>query len=125
MTKLCQQYLSQVKIFFPTIGKPERKYLAKLAEMVEDFCAEESITTIEEIYNGYGHPSEVANTYFTRIDTSSLMKRIRFTKWIKRSIIALLLIALIGVSIYGITTYKAYKILEHDQIYFEETEIID
>lgn len=125
MTKLCQQYLSDVKAFFPILGKSERKYLAKLAATVEDYCTEEKATTTEELYDGFGHPSEVANTYLTSVDTSQLIKRIQFTKWIKRGIIALLLIALIGVSIYGIKSYKAYKMLEQEQIYFDETDIID
>ena len=124
MTKLCKQYLSDIKAFFPIIGKAERVYLAKLIQTVEDYCIEEKVTTIEEVYNGFGQPSEVANTYFTSCDTSNLMKRIQLTKWIKRGLITLLLIALIGVSMYGIISYKAYKLLEHEQIYLEE-EIID
>lgn len=125
MTKLCQQYLSDVKAFFPIMGKPERAYLTKLTATVEDYCIEEKITTVEQIYDGFGHPSEVASTYLTSVDTSYLIKRIQLTKWIKRGMVALLLIALIGVSIYGITTYKAYKIFEQEQIYFDETKIID
>lgn len=125
MTKLCKQYLSDVKAFFPIMGKPERTYFAKLAENVDDYCIEENATTVEEIYDGFGHPSEVASTYLTSVDTSYLIKRIRLTKWIRRGIIALLLTALIGVSIYGITTYRAYKMFEQEQIYFDETDIID
>lgn len=125
MTKLCQQYLSDVKAFFPIMGKPERAYLTKLTATVEDYCIEEKITTVEQIYDGFGHPSEVASTYLTSVDTSYLIKRIQLTKWIKRGMVALLLIALIGVSIYGITTYKAHKIFEQEQIYFDETKIID
>ena len=80
MTKLCKQYLADVKAFFPIMGKPERTYLAKLAENVDDYCIEEKTTTIEEIYDGFGHPSEVASTYLTSVDTSYLIKRIQMTK---------------------------------------------
>ena len=79
MTKLCQQYLSDVKAFFPIMGKPERAYLTKLTATVEDYCIEEKITTVEQIYDGFGHPSEVANTYLTSADTSYFIKRIRLT----------------------------------------------
>lgn len=125
MNKLCQQYLSDVKVFFPILGSPEKKFLTKLADTVEDYCIEEAAITIEEIYNGFGAPSDVANTYFTNVDTSHLIKRIRITKWIKTGIIALLLIVLVGVSIYGIKSYNAYKVFEQDQIYFDETNITD
>lgn len=125
MNKLCKQYLSNIKPFFPIMGKPEKKYLTKLSELIEDYCMEENVTTIEEIYDGFGHPSEVINTYLTSVDTPRLIKRIRFTNWIKRGIITLVVIALIEVSIYGITYYKAYEIFKQEQIFFEETKIDD
>lgn len=125
MTKLGQRYLTDVKAFFPVLGKPERAYLTKLSEQVEDYCIEKEVTMIEEIYDGFGHPSEVASTYFTDIDTPDLFKRIQLTKWIKRGIITLCLIALIAVSIYGIDTYKTYQVFKQEEIFFEETEITD
>lgn len=125
MTKLSQRYLSDVKAFFPVIGKPERAYLTKLSEQVEDYCIEKKATIIEEIYDGFGHPSEVASTYFTSVGTPNLIKRIQLVKWVKRGIIALLLIALIAVSIYGIDTYNAYEVFKQDAIFFDETEITD
>lgn len=123
MTKLCQQYLSDIKSLFPIMGKPEKKYLTKLSHSIDDFCLEENVTTLDDIYKDFGHPGEIVNTYLTSVDTSDIIKRIRYAKWLKRGIIAVLIISLIGVSIYGITTYKAYKILEQEQIYFDETEI--
>lgn len=125
MAKLSKRYLSDVKSFFPVTGKPERAYLTKLSEQIEDYCIEKNVTTIEEIYDGFGHPSEVANTYFTSIDTPDLMKRIQLAKWVKRGMAALLLIALIAVSIYGIKTYYAYEVFKQEEFNFEETEITD
>lgn len=125
MTKLCQQYLSDVKTLLPIMGKTEKKYLIKLSQSLEDYCAEETVTTIEELYDGFGQPAEVVNTYITSMDTSYLIKRIRFAGWVKRGIIALLLISLVGVTIYGIKTYKAYKQFEREEIFFEEIKIID
>ena len=37
MTKLCRQYIYQVKLLLPTVGKAEKKYLATLANNLEDF----------------------------------------------------------------------------------------
>lgn len=125
MNKICQQYLSEIKTFFPIMGKPEKKYLANLSSLLEDYYIEENVNTVEELYNGFGHPSEIISTYLTSVDTSRLIKRIRLTNWVKRGIITLLLIISIGVSIYGITSYKAYEIFEEEEIFFEETEITD
>lgn len=125
MAKLSQRYLSEVKAFFPVTGKPERTYFTKLSGQIDDYCIEKNVTTIEEIYDGFGHPSEVASTYFTSIDTSNLMKRIQLAKWVKGGIIAFLLIALTAVSIYGIVTYKSYEVFKQEAIFFEETEITD
>ena len=123
MTKLCKQYLSDVKVFFPILGKPERIYLAKLADTIEDYCAEENITTIEEIYDGFGNPSDIVNTYLRNLDTTYLIQRISVAKCIKRAIVAILLLALIGVSIYGVKKYYVCKMFEQEQIYFEEITI--
>ena len=117
MNKLCRQYRSDIKSFFPIMGNPEKKYLFKLMRSVEDYCDEEHVTTIEELYKGFGSPGDVVSTYLELTDTSLLMKRIRITKWIKRGIVAFLLIALIGVSIYGIITYEEHKMYQHQQIY--------
>lgn len=125
MAKLSRRYLSDVKSFFPVTGKPERTYFTKLTEQIDDYCIEKNVTTIEEIYDGFGHPSEVASTYFTSIDTPDLMKRIQLAKWVKRGIAALLFIALTAVSIYGIKTYYAYQVFKQEEFHFEETEITD
>lgn len=123
MNKLCRQYQSDIKSFFPIMGNPEKKYLFKLMRSVEDYCDEEHVTTIEELYKGFGSPSDVVSTYLETADTSLLMKRIRITKWIKRGILTFLLIALIGVSIYGVYAYIEYNMLGHEQINFDEIQI--
>lgn len=125
MTKLCQQYLSDVKSLFPIMGKPEKKYLSKLREPLEDYCREEQVSTMEEIYDNFGQPDEVVNNYLRSADTAYLIKRIRLSKWVKRGFIALLLIALIGVSIAGIYMHKEYTIYKQEQLHHEETILSD
>lgn len=50
MTKLCRQYIYQVKLLLPTVGKAEKKYLATLANNLEDFCKDTSPETIHDLY---------------------------------------------------------------------------
>ena len=122
MNKLCRQYRSDIKSFFPIMGNPEKKYLFKLMRSVEDYCDEEHVTTIEELYTGFGSPRDVVSTYLENADASFITKRIRVTKWVKRGIFTFLTIALIGVSIFGIVTYNQYITFMQEQINFDEAE---
>ena len=38
MNSLCKQYISEVKLLLPAIGKSEKNYLASLTSNLEDFC---------------------------------------------------------------------------------------
>lgn len=125
MTKLCRQYISEIKCFFSICGREERKYLKKLSETVEDFCEEENITSMDELYGSFGVPHDVANTYFSSIDTAGYIKKTHINRWIKCCIAILISVALVGVSIYATYKYKTFKEFEHDSIFLEEIEIHD
>ena len=56
MNKICKTYISEVKAFFPILGKDERSYISKLRTNVDDFCDEANISTKEELYEQYGMP---------------------------------------------------------------------
>ena len=124
MSKLKQRYLKEVKSFFPIMGKPERRHLKKLSEQINDYCLEKEVFSIDDLYQDFGRPSEISNTYFSNIDINDFVKRIQLSKWLKRGIAIFLLIALIAVTVYSIDSYCAYKVFERESIYFEETEII-
>ena len=125
MSKLKQRYLKEVKSFFPIMGKPERRHLKKLSEQINDYCLEKEVFSIDDLYQDFGRPSEISNTYFSNIDINDFVKRIQLSKWLKRGIAIFLLIALIAVTVYSIDSYCAYKVFKRESIYFEETEITD
>ena len=60
MTKLCRQYIYQVKLLLPTVGKAEKKYLATLANNLEDFCKDTSPKTIHDLYKDFGTPVDLS-----------------------------------------------------------------
>ena len=49
MNKICKQYISEVKSFFPIMGKSEKRYVTKLKANIESYCEDEEITTKEEL----------------------------------------------------------------------------
>ena len=76
MSKLKQRYLKEVKSFFPIMGKPERRHLKKLSEQINDYCLEKEVFSIDDLYQDFGRPSEISNTYFSNIDINDFVKRI-------------------------------------------------
>ena len=97
----------------------------KQLEKAKDTKEEKEVFSIDDLYQDFGRPSEISNTYFSNIDINDFVKRIQLSKWLKRGIAIFLLIALIAVTVYSIDSYCAYKVFERESIYFEETEITD
>lgn len=78
MSKLKQRYLKEVKSFFPIMGKPERRHLKKLSEQINDYCLEKEVFSIDDLYQDFGRPSEISNTYFQILISMILLKEYNF-----------------------------------------------
>lgn len=97
MNKICKEYISDAKKFFPIIGRKERDYLRKVIGDIEDFIEAENITSKSELVEKYRQPYEVANNYYaTFFDTELIIKRIKISKHIKIFISLLIIMILLG-----------------------------
>lgn len=123
MNSICRKYLSEVKSSFPIMGSNEKKYLANLAKTIEDYCETEKVSSFDHICNEFGQPQSIITSYLETVDTSLLIKKIQLSKWIEQGILFFLLFTLIGVSLFGVTTYKTHKMFQQKQIIFEEETI--
>lgn len=123
MRKLCKQYISNTKKLFPLIGKPERRYLANLATTIHDYCEEENVTSLNDLYEKFGNPQDVINAYYSTKDINYMLKRISISHLIKRSIIVLLITALIVTGLYCYLLYDAHQVFKQDAIFSEESII--
>ena len=74
-------------LFFPIVGKAEKKYLRNLKSNLEDYCEEKSVTSLEELYQGFGAPSEVVNTYYSSVDIDYILGQIKRTRIIRNSLV--------------------------------------
>ena len=123
MKTLCRQYISDVKSLFPIVGKEERIFLAKLKKTIENYCDEEEFTSITELYDSFGQPNEIVNSYYSDVDTQYVIRKIKTAKAVKFTIMAFLLAYLISVIIYGIKTYTQYEKFIDSMVYYEEITI--
>ena len=123
MNRLCKQYISQVKLLLPTIGKSERNYLATLTSNLEDFCEDTSPQTMDDLYKEFGSPVDTVNSYISTLPTETLIKRIRTSKYIRCLIVALIIMFACITSIFAITYYQSFQVFKQEAVYFTDTDI--
>ena len=123
MNRLCKQYISQVKLLLPTIGKSEKNYLTTLTSNLEDFCEDTSPQTMDDLYKEFGSPVDTVNSYISTLPTETLIKRIRTSKYIRCLIVALIIMFACITSIFAITYYQSFQVFKHEAVYFTDTDI--
>ena len=123
MNRLCKQYISQVKLLLPTIGKSEKNYLTTLTSNLEDFCEDTSPQTMYDLYKEFGSPVDTVNSYISTLPTETLIKRIRTSKYIRCLIVALIIMFACITSIFAITYYQSFQVFKQEAVYFTDTDI--
>lgn len=123
MNRLCKQYISQVKLLLPTIGKSEKNYLTTLTSNLEDFCEDTSPQTMDDLYKAFGSPVDTVNSYISTLPTETLIKRIRTSKYIRCLIVALIIMFACITSIFAITYYQSFQVFKQEAVYFTHTDI--
>jgi hypothetical protein len=116
MNKICKKYISEVKTFFPVMGKNERKYIKKLNENIEGYCEEANITSKQELYDNYGNPNDVVNDYCSTVDTDYIIKKIKISKYIKFFIATILVLITIATSTYCVLLYNSYQTAARQEV---------
>lgn len=123
MNTLCKQYIRNVKALFPTIRKSERAYLKKLGQNLAEYCEENTIVTLEDLYKDFGTPADVINSYYSTVDIDYLCKQIRVSKMVKSALIVLMISALVVTATYCSVLYGEYQDFKQSAIFSEETFI--
>lgn len=123
MNRLCKQYISQVKLLLPTIGKSEKNYLTTLTSNLEDFCEDTSPQTMDDLYKAFGSPVDTVNSHISTLPTETLIKRIRTSKYIRCLIVTLIIMFACIISIFAITYYQSFQVFKQETVYFTDTDI--
>lgn len=123
MTKLCRQYMKEVKTLFPTMGKEEKTYVKNLEVSIEDCIEESHLDSIEALYDTFGTPADVLTSYLSSADTEYVSKLVKKKVYVKYFFIAFIVMLLTIIGIYAYHSYEDYKVFKSEQIFFEETVI--
>lgn len=112
MNRICKKYINQVKAMLPLWGKKEKVFVKKLCTDLCDYCEDNKISTIEELYKGYGNPQEVAFEYIALMEPEYVSKRINTAKLLKALVIGLLTLGVISVAFFSFYVYTEHQIAE-------------
>lgn len=124
MDNICKAYVSQVKAILPVWGKKEKAFVRKLHDNLCDYCEENNVTVIDELYKSYGTPQEIVFEYISLMEPDAISKRINTAKYIKILAVSLIIIALFATSLLGVYTYAEYEFAkELENIRIESTII--
>ncbi len=125
MSKICKEYIAEIKTLFPIKRKQEKEYIKKLAMDVESYCIDADIKDKTELYENYGKPYEVVSNYISTIDTDDVIKRLKMGKFIRAAVIVSLAILTVAVAVFGIYMHHIYRVLEENKIVIVEEVIIE
>lgn len=123
MNKICKEYISEIKSLFPMNRRMEKTYLKKMTTDVADFCEENNIATIEELYQNYGTPEDVVHNYVSALNRKDLINHINTAKLVKITAVSVLVAALIATTIWGIYKYNIYQIDKRQEVVISEVTI--
>ncbi len=112
MGNICKAYVSQVKAILPIWGKKEKAFVKKLHNDLCDYCEDNNVTTINELYKDFGTPQEFVFDYISLMEPDIISKKINTVKLIRTLVIILLALATIVTSALCIILYSEYRTFE-------------
>lgn len=124
MNKFGKEYISEIRTLFPIKTKKEKAYLKKLEIDINDYCEETGVTSKQEVYDNYGKPFDVVNSYFSSVETEYIVRRLKISKYIKSVIVTLLILSSIATAIYCVLKWEFFQISSREEVVVVE-EILE
>ncbi len=123
MNKLCKIYIRKIKALFPIMGKSERNFIKTIKINVNDFLADTPDCNLEDLYEEFGTPEDVINSYYTSVNTDRIIKRIKISKYVK-ILTSIFILCLLSLTIFRFyILYEEHQVFMQEQVFFEETVI--
>lgn len=124
MDKICKAYVSQVKAILPVWSKKEKAFVKKLHNNLYDYCEDNNVTAIDELYKGYGTPQEIVFEYISLMEPEAISKRINTAKYIKILVMGLLILSTILSFVVCTIVFSEYQTYKREEAIGIETTII-
>ena len=125
MNKICKEFISDAKKFFPIMGKKERTYLQGIVSELEDCIERENITSKQELYIKYRQPYDLANDYYSRFETDEIVNKIKISKYIKTMISVIIVTVLIATSVFIYFWNDSHRISQREAMVTNNDSLVD
>lgn len=124
MNKFSKKYYREIKMLFPSRGKYEQKLLRNYETRIIELNEEKPDITYQEICGHIGKPTDIINEYYSNVDTEYLITRLKTTRYIRRGIVTLVILALLSFAVTMGIKIKLYNDI-HDIIPSKQEIIIE
>lgn len=102
-------YISKIKTLLPVYSKQERQFIGNIKAGIDSFLDSNKNATIDDIICQFGEPIEIVQGYIDSLDIDVLINRMSIKKILYRLFLLALMSAVIALSVYSVTMYKAYQ----------------
>lgn len=116
MNKDSRKYYRDLKLFLPIHGKKEKHLFNGILSRLEELNISTPDITYTQICENLGTPLEVVSEYFFNSDTEYLVKKLRFTGYICKIFISIILTLLIIMAMNAYSLYQALEAVKNDVV---------
>lgn len=102
-------YISKIKTLLPIYSKQERQFIGNIKAGIDSFLDSNKNATLDDIICQFGEPIEIVQGYIDSLDIEVLINRMSIKKILYRIFSLALMSAVIALSVYSFTLYKAYQ----------------
>ena len=115
INKDIEKYLSQVKAYLPCRKADKTAILEDIRQAILEFAENSGAETIDDIYNRFGTPEEIAKAYLSDAEPQNIKKAINVRKVIIAAVVAIIMIYL------GVMFFIVYDAHNETHGYFTES----
>lgn len=117
MNTYIREYLRQVKLFFPILGRPERMYMRRLEHSLEDYFQEHEPESVEEIVQVFDRPQDTVRNYLSGTEVGGVVRRARNRRVFQTALCVAVSVALMATITFGVGISLEYKALRDTEGY--------
>lgn len=118
-------YKNEIKSKLICDSKVSKKFVEDLQNNIDNYIADNDVTSIEEIYNHFGTADDIANAFFETVDIKTVRKKIGLKKLIAVLVVTVIIICGISMTVMVMNSKKADLAYEVHYGYEDESDFLN